>query len=298
MKYGTILHNPGAGDEEHEEEILMQLLEKNGFSCRYLSVKEKNWKKFDFQTDFLIVAGGDGTVRKVVKALLDRKMIAKTWPLALLPLGTANNIAKTLQLNEDTEANIRAWHQYKLKRYDVGCVYYKKKSLFFLESFGYGLFPNLMLEMHQRFKEDAETPEAKLQAALSLLHQLALSYKPRYCQLTIDGVDHSGKYMLVEVMNTQSIGPNLLLAPDADPGDGLLDVVVVPEQDKKKFARYIKDKINGDEDSYTFQKSRGSNIVASWDGTHIHIDDEMLKLDNDQEIQIETKKGMLEFIVT
>ncbi len=88
MKVINLLHNPTAGNEDHAKEELISLLEANGFKCCYSSIKE-NWKKMDEKVDFIVAAGGDGTTRKLTKQLLDRKLSEKTWPIALLPLGTA-----------------------------------------------------------------------------------------------------------------------------------------------------------------------------------------------------------------
>ncbi len=62
------------------------------------------------KVDFIVAAGGDGTIRKITKELLDRKLSEKTWPIALLPLGTANNIAQTLEINGTSEDIIHSWH--------------------------------------------------------------------------------------------------------------------------------------------------------------------------------------------
>src|SRR5690348_12883473 len=97
MKQVTLLHNPNAGDEEHNKKELRSLLKGNGWECRYFSTKEKKWKNFDTDSDLLAIAGGDGTVRKAIKSLLERKKeIKKLPPIALIPLGTANNIGNTL----------------------------------------------------------------------------------------------------------------------------------------------------------------------------------------------------------
>src|SRR5437016_1982998 len=99
MKIVNLIHNPDAGNENHSEEKLVSLLEANGFECRYNSMNKKNWKKMQGNVDFIVAAGGDGTIRKITKRLLDRKLSEKTWPIGLLPLGTANNIAQTLHIN-------------------------------------------------------------------------------------------------------------------------------------------------------------------------------------------------------
>ncbi|HEY0678211.1 MAG TPA: hypothetical protein VGD17_07985, partial [Chitinophagaceae bacterium] len=117
------------------------------------------------------------------------------------------------------------------------------------------------------------------------------------CELTIDGEDHSGQFLLLEVMNTKSNGPNLYLATDADPGDGYLDIVAVTEENKAKFGKYIADKLEGIEEPFDFTRFRGKNISISWPGTHLHADDEVIKLKKSQEIKIELKEGLLQFLV-
>lgn len=298
MKVVKLLHNPGAGDEEHSKEELKSALEANGFECRYSSTKKKNiCKDIEHDVDMLVVAGGDGTVRGVVEDLVDRNMLEKNWPIGLLPLGTANNIAKTLNIEGEPEDIIHSWQNAKVKKYDVGRLYSVPESKFFLESFGYGVFPYLILEMKKSGKEKSETPEEKLKAALELLHSIILSYEGKECTLDVDGTDHTGKYLLAEIMNTQSIGPNLLLAPHADPGDGVLEVVLVREEDREKFASYVLSKINGQEETYSFHHIKGKNIRISWEGTHVHVDDTVVKLKKSAEVRIELKEALLEFLV-
>lgn len=107
-----------------------------------------------------------------------------------------------------------------MKKYDVGRISNAEKGLFFLESFGYGIFPYLIEEMENADKEETDTPEKKIQTALKLLHKIILSYEPADCRIKIDETDHYGKFLLAEIMNIRSVGPNLFLSPDGDPGDG------------------------------------------------------------------------------
>jgi diacylglycerol kinase (ATP) len=297
MSMVQLIHNPGAGDEEHGKEYLIGLIENYGFECRYSSTKKKEEKVLNEEADFLIVAGGDGTIRKVTKELMKRKAIDKIWPIGLLPLGTANNIAKTLELEGKHEELIKSWHDNKHKNFDVGKIFGVEEAYFFLESMGFGIFPYLVKQMRKKGKEEIEDPEQKILAALKLLHESLFTYEPKYCNLKIDGHDYSGNYLLVEVMNTKSIGPNLFLAPEADPGDGLFNVVMIPEADKEKFAAYVISKINKVEESYEFPEIKGEEIIVSWNGTHVHVDDEVIKLKKGTEVKIEMKKGLLQFLI-
>jgi diacylglycerol kinase family enzyme len=298
MKQVRLLHNPSAGDEEHDKDHLIKIIEKNGFECSYSSTKKKGWKDFENGLELLAIAGGDGTVRKVVKALLERKMHEKIWPIGLIPLGTANNIGKTLNLHEKETADVvAAWNNCNIKKFDVGMFYELEEASFFLESFGYGIFPYLMREIKKQEEKKEETPDEAIKRALKLLHEIILSYEPRHCNLTIDGVDHSGIFIMAEIMNTQSIGPNLHLAPFADPGDGLFEIVLIPENDKKKFGDFVWKRINGEDIAYDYSTIQAKEVIISWDGTHVHVDDEVLKIKKDMEVKVEMKEGLLEFLV-
>lgn len=299
MKKTNLLHNPTAGDNDFSKKELLKLIREEGFECTYSSVKEDGWDRFDEEADFLIIAGGDGTVRRVAKALMKRKRLEKHYPLALLPHGTANNIAGALQISGEAREIIRKWHHNHLQTFDIGKVHGIKEGLFFLESFGYGIFPRLMKVMSKIADEVGESVEEKLKAARTVLYDIVLNYKTRPCTIIADGVDHSGEYIMVEVMNIRSLGPNLVLAPDADPGDGYLDLVMVSESHRKKFESFLLSEINGEEKrEFNFTTVRAKTLKIVWEGKDIHADDERLKVEGTVEVDIEIQRDMMQFMIT
>jgi diacylglycerol kinase family enzyme len=261
-------------------------------------MEKKAWKKMQDKVDFIVAAGGDGTVRKITKQLLDRKLSEKTWPIGLLPLGTANNIAQTLEINGNTEEIIQSWHHPQVKSFDVGRIRGLSEAKFFLESYGYGIFPFLIRKMKKVDKKAIATPETEMKVALEILHDIIFSYEPKYCELNVDGHDLSGKFLLVEIMNTRLMGPNLFLSPHGDPGDGQFEIILIPEEDKEKLASYVAEKINGIDIPYTFRQLKGENIQISWEGTHVHADDEIIKMEKNEKIKIELCEGLLKFLVS
>ncbi|MGN6619388.1 MAG: diacylglycerol/lipid kinase family protein [Ilyomonas sp.] len=298
MQTVKLLHNPNAGDEEHEKEELIAQIHHAGFNCEYASVKQWSWNNLKDNIDFIVIAGGDGTVRKVIKKLLNRKALDKIFPIALLPMGTANNISKTLGIKGDTKEIIQSWQKGVQKKYDVGRISNVKKASFFLESFGYGLLPFLMKEMEPINKTSDDPPEKMIQKALEMLEKIGLSYPAKDCKLFIDGKNYSGRYLLAEIMNIRSIGPNLFLSPGSDPGDGLFEVVLVEEDEREKFIAYIRSKMQGKEEDFDFEHLKARNIIISWDGKDAHADDEVLKIENKTEVVIEIKPGLLDFIIS
>lgn len=299
MKRTTLLHNPSAGDNDFSKKELVKLIKKAGFECNYASVKEEGWDTFEDETDFLIVAGGDGTVRRAAKALMKRKLLDKQFPLALLPHGTANNIATALQIEGHAKDIVPHWHHSHLQPFDIGKIHGLGEDLFFLEAFGYGIFPRLMKVMDKIEGEIGESVEEKLKAARVVLYDIVQNYEARPCTIVADGVEHSGNYIMVEVMNIRSLGPNLVLAADADPGDGLLDVVMVSESSRAKFESFLLGRINGKEDSeFSFTTVRAKKVKIMWEGKDVHADDERLKVEKPLEVEIEILPDMLQFMIT
>jgi diacylglycerol kinase (ATP) len=298
MKIAKVLHNPGAGDGDNSDKEIIAAIEAEGYKCSYLSTKKKGWEGIQSSdVDFLVVAGGDGTVRKIAHELLERKLIDKKIPIALLPLGTANNIAKTLGISGSADEIIKSWKDHEVKKFDVGRIEGIKKHKFFIESYGYGVFPRLMKEMKKLDKSLFDSPEQKIKTALQLLHDMILNYKTKLCRLNIDDEDLTGKFILVEIMNTSSIGPNLHLAPFADPGDEFFEVILITENQRDDFAAYVKGKLEGREESPFFTARKAKKLQIYWEGTALHADDEHIMLDEPADVKIDLQAGLLEFLV-
>ena len=298
MKKAKVLHNPAAGEGETSGRELLRKIESAGFKCSYSSTKQFRWENLETEgIDFLVLAGGDGTVRKIADELLARKVIEKSFPIGLIPMGTANNIAKTLQLPEDQQDIIAGWKNPQHKKFDVGKISGLEKPSFFLESFGCGLFPKLMQEMKKQKKNGIEDAKEKLKVALEMLREMILTSSPRNCKLQLNGKDYSGEFLLVEVMNIRSIGPNLNLAPDADPGDGEFEVVFITEKQRDALAEYVQQKIDGREVLFDFPILKAKDLSILWEGKHLHVDDEYHKMDEPVKVKIEMREGLLEFLV-
>jgi len=291
MKSVKLFYNPTAGDGSLDEVTLKQSITAEGYTCTTASVKEKNSIHAGGSPDLLVLAGGDGTIRKAALRLLDEET-----PIAVLPLGTANNISRTLGISENVEESIRSWRTARIQPFDVGVIHNSTDRANFLESFGFGLFPALMKEMKSSGAEEIEQPDEKLRAALKLLVQLIQTAEASACTLTVDGMDCSGRFLLLEVMNTRSIGPNLVIAPNADPGDGELDVIFIQENQREKMKTYIENKLRGIEDPPIFHTMRAKKISVFWNGVHHHVDDKDAYMALPMEIHIDLMVGKLRFL--
>jgi diacylglycerol kinase family enzyme len=291
MKFVELIHNPKAGEGENTMADIVALLKEEGYDCSYSSTPElEEGKKFTKEVDLVVIAGGDGTVRKTAGFLLGSRL-----PLAILPMGTANNIAQTLAIKGGYRNIIRHWTNSKAVSFDVGKLDGLKKHSFFLEGLGFGVFPKLMDEIHSR-KRNNGTPEENMRAALELLREIVLNYKARPCTIEIDDARHTGTYILVEVMNISSIGPNLRLVPYANPGDGEFEVVLIAESQRDQFAEYLQRKIRGVEEPVFFSILKAKRLKILWEGKRVHVDDVSISLDEPTEIDITLQPGGLSFL--
>ena len=236
----AVLHNPTAGDRTLNERKLLSLLRGAGYRATYFSIKKKGWKKKNALrgAQWVVVAGGDGTVRRAILQLHDRGL-----PLALLPLGTANNICTSLGIVGTPKEIVAGWAKGRRRKIDLGVAKGTGGEQLFVESVGVGLIGRAITTMiavgeatEHRLERRADRVHRDASVVLSLAHEL------RPVNVTVALEDVAGKqadYLLLEVMNISRVGPGLELAPEADPADGWLNVVSATAAEREKLKSAI-----------------------------------------------------------
>ena len=271
----TLIHNPGAGRQEGDGAAkLVRLLENEGHVVRVASAADENWKQLlEAPADLVAVAGGDGTVARVAKAVVGRGV-----PVAPLPAGTANNIARTLGLiDRPWEELVRAWPGARRVRLDIGIARGPWGEQHFIEGVGAGLFACLLGSADPARKlAQTKQPSERVALALQILKRQAADCRAIDIAGTIDGEDFSGRYLLFEAVNLMYVGPSLFLAPDSQPGDGTFDVVVVRETERDRLLNYLGTWQENRERLSVLPTRRGRHLRMRWSGFDLHIDDELL----------------------
>lgn len=289
----TLLHNPGAGLDNYSREEVLNWFQDKGFEINYVDVKEEDFKKkLHDPADLYVIAGGDGTVTKIAKHI-----VGKPIPIGLLPLGTANNIAYSLGICGDPGDIVAAWDLNRRRPFDLGIMKRRPNhEKIFFESAGFGLLPRL-IKQHSKDNEKETDRDHEVEKALRHQRQILDVYKPRTCTIYMDGQNLTGDYLLVEIMNVQLAGPNMNLAPRANSGDGLLDVVLVREDERDLFARYLSSQIFEKVEKVQLNVQQTKELRIEWEGVRYHVDGKTYKKEAPLKMEFQVLVHGLEFLL-
>jgi diacylglycerol kinase family enzyme len=266
-----VVHNPGAGKEEHECEALLAALEKEKHTAIYRSTEKKGLQKaLKKKIDLVLAAGGDGTVGKIA-----RRLVSTDIPLALLPLGTANNVARTLGFQVPARKLIARLRDGKRRAFDVGVARGPWGKRYFFEAVGAGLFSDYLQTAHKIGKKDeADSKAQKMKRHVTELRKRLLDCPARKWKITLDGEDFSGRYLLWQAMNIRSIGPVLTLAPEAETDDGRLDFVAAREEERSLLLEYLDLRLAGKQPDFPLPTKTFKRMRLRWKKFPLHFDDE------------------------
>lgn len=157
----------------------------------------------------IVAAGGDGTVRSVAFQLLGRDVA-----LGILPLGTAMNVANSLDIPLELEGAAAVLAAGRVRAIDVGEV----RGTPFLEIASIGLGAEVLAGA-------THVSEGRLHVAVDLL-RTALRYRRTRVRLQLDGREVRARALSIAVANGRYTGRAMDLAPAASLADGRLDVLV------------------------------------------------------------------------
>jgi diacylglycerol kinase (ATP) len=293
----VLVHNKKAGRGEHNRRSLVDLIRLCGHEVRWHGKRDEEWQRALDEVDLVAVAGGDGTVAKVVRA-----MAGSSVPIAVLPLGTANNISTALELAPVAIPELVAgWSHGRVRRVDMGIATGPWGTLRFLESLGIGLLAEGMAaidEGRSRPVNEVEDTEARLATATDVLRRMLTTLQARPVDVTIDGEALPGHYLLLEVLNLGTAGPNLHLAPHADPSDGLLDVVLVDEALRRQLIEHLPTYRLDPQAAPALPARRARHVILRCADVHAHVDDEVCRIEcRTETVEVRIEPGAVGFVV-
>jgi diacylglycerol kinase (ATP) len=257
-----LLHNPTAGaSHPNAEELLRSIHRTIGVKPNYFSTKKADWKEaLSKRWDLVILAGGDGTVGKSVRWLKQRKT-----PIVMLPLGTANNIARSLGIEGDLKSLLSTLTAGSVRSLDVGYAKGPWGTRMFLEAVGVGSIAEGVSQSGPRPPQPI-----RIDMARDDLQELVENSEPELFELEVDGKKFAGEFLFVEVLNLNFTGPALPLAFHASPDDGLFDVVFLEARNRKRMLTWLGE--NPEDAPPPLAVLQGTKVDMVWHGGHLRID--------------------------
>lgn len=268
----VLIHNPTAGSAEHSKKELLAALKMAGLAASYYSIKEdKPNEVLRKKPDLVFVAGGDGTIAKVIARLKDRSV-----PVGILPIGTANNIARSMGVNGTVIELCENFRAESTRRLDIGWAEGPWGRRNFVEAVGIGPLGHSF----EKAKSN-RIGAANLRNGREVLQKLIRKAKVIDLEINIDGTELPGDILALEVMNTPYTGPALPLAPLADPGDGKFDIVWLPESRRDEMVAWL-EAPNGSWPPLETRQGRKVTIEGQF--PHQRIDDQVFKPVKDKQV--------------
>jgi len=282
----VLFHNEDAGDGSSVDEITT-LLERHGHQLVNVVDKEFSVERIlESHADLVVAAGGDGTVATAARVLAGRKV-----PFAILPLGTANNIAKSLCYDGPLDELVAGWADAEPQSLDVGIARGEWGERIFFESVGAGLIPSGIAAAKAQEGPSTSKPEDAVRTFREVLARL----EPQRWTISLDGREQTGEFLLVEVLNIPSIGPNLVLSDEASPSDGLFSVVIATEQHRRVLDAYLAHRIGGGDRPLSMPPLHASRVEIRG-STEVHVDDQLLDTRSPQTVSMTIEPAVLQFL--
>lgn len=199
----------------------------------------------------LVIAGGDGTVCEAVNGAM---RAARRPLLGIVPIGTGNDFAKMLGLNDDWRASCERIAAGRELAVDVA----RCNDWYFANGIGIGFDAQVAMEAN-RIRYLRGNPVYLLALARTLL----LRYATPHVTVVHDGGTLRQTITLVAVANGRWYGGAFCMAPAADVHDGLLDLIVARGLRRAGILRLVPKVMRG--------THVGDRAVRTFRTRHVHI---------------------------
>lgn len=274
----TLIYNQSAGSvNQATADELLTALRAAGYEVVYPVTSSEDELKDVLRNvrGLIVAAGGDGTIRAVTK-----RLVGQPVALSILPMGTMNNIAATLGLTQTPLDIIAGLSNPRKQPLDVGRASGIWGEEYFLEGAGFGFFADLLA--------NAQPDEKSILSGAASLVKTLVNFPNYACRLRLNeqasAQEVTDNFVMVEVLNTSSIGPRLRFAPNADPGDGLLDLVRIHAGEEVSFLQYVRNLLSEDlQQLPTVEVTRVRQVEMELLTYPFHIDDRVCPAPQDQQ---------------
>jgi len=230
----SLVVNPAAGSNTARSlDRISSLLKKKASLSSFIT--EKQGDAFEFakgskKTDRIIVAGGDGTINEVINGLLSSDdPETQEIPLAIIPCGTANVLAKELGIPEDIDGAVHRIFSGLVNKISLGLI----NGRYFSLMAGIGFDAETVLGVKNDFIKKISGKLAHVVSGLKVL----IHHKPAPMRIITSDKELHG-YTAV-IGNAKCYGGFFYVTPDASVTDDHLDVCVFQGKTRLDLLRFV-----------------------------------------------------------
>ena len=226
----AVIFNPAAGRRRHRRlvRVLAELERRGVVTTLYATAEGGDARRLasgirGTDCDRLAVAGGDGTINDAINGLADRDV-----PLAVIPLGTANVLAREIGLASGPKAIARTIVEGRVESVALGRVNERR----FIAMAGVGLDAHVVEAVSPRLKRWIGAAAY----AIEILHQI-VRRRPRHYQVVVDGSVRTAASVIVA--RGRLYGGRFVLAPNARLDDPRFNVCLFQSERRRDLVRYV-----------------------------------------------------------
>ncbi|HEY7053051.1 MAG TPA: diacylglycerol kinase [Mycobacterium sp.] len=216
-------------------------------------------------TDAMVIAGGDGVIALALQALARSDI-----PLGIIAAGTGNDHAREYALpRDDPEAAADVVADGWVQTVDLGHIRGEDGAEKWFGTVMAAGFDSLVSDRANRMR----WPHGRMRYNLAMLAELSkLRLLP--FRLVFDGGEEVVTDLTMAAFgNTKSYGGGMLVCPNADPTDGLLDITMVHSDSRTKLVRLFPSVFKGTHvDLDTVTTKRAKTVVVESPGINAYAD--------------------------
>ncbi|MEE1898235.1 diacylglycerol kinase family protein [Flavobacterium rakeshii] len=221
MKYLHFIVNPISGKGNHviNKELLVSIFPENEYRIEISHTEGKDHAKtlavkaVKNGADCVIACGGDGTVNEVASALIGSQV-----PLGIVPVGSGNGLASNLGIKGSLQEVITTIKKQDITVIDSGCV----NDNYFFSNAGLGIDAEVIKKYEQKGKR-------KLWAYIVASLEASLSFKHYNTTIKFGDKELDINPFLLFISNSNQMGYDMSLTPQAKLNDGYLNLVTAPK---------------------------------------------------------------------
>jgi len=231
MSTALLLYNPAAGRfplSEKRLKTLLRTLYDYGIRAETAITQPSQETSLNLENkDLLIVYGGDGTLHEAIPEAVKWQV-----PVALLPAGTTNVLARELGIPRDPERALSLVPQRKLQKIHLGRGDRGQAGRYFHLMAGIGFDGDVISRTGQHLKKALGMAAYWLGAHVSLLKYPMTSF-----ELSLEGEIHQGTFAVIG--NARNYGGELHLTPKASVLENCLDVCLFTSRQRWRYLLYL-----------------------------------------------------------